>query len=157
MSQAVLIAVGIDWDEQRQILAAEMANRESRSAWREFLVGLKARGLMGVDWSSPTTMPAWSLRSAKSFQRPHGSAVEPAPAKAGVHFLRNALDHLPRKYADDCLQELRWLYDRRDLAEARPISPPGYPNAGPHRRAEASPRVTERAECRGQQHYPFLR
>src|SRR3546814_4667574 len=31
----------------------------------------------------------------------------------------NALDHLPRKADDDCLQELRWLYDRRNLAEAR--------------------------------------
>ena len=25
----------------------------------------------------------------------------------------------PRKVDDDCLQELRWIYDRRDLAEAR--------------------------------------
>jgi putative transposase len=37
----------------------------------------------------------------------------------GVHFLRNALDYVPRKVDDDCLQELRWLSDRRDLAEAR--------------------------------------
>jgi len=29
-----------------------------------------------------------------------------------VHFLRNAFDHLPRKRGDDCLQELRWLFDR---------------------------------------------
>jgi putative transposase len=36
-----------------------------------------------------------------------------------VHFLRNALDHLPRKADDDCLMELRWLYDRRNLEEAR--------------------------------------
>jgi len=36
-----------------------------------------------------------------------------------VHFLRNALDYLPRKGDDDCLTELRWLYDRRDLEEAR--------------------------------------
>ena len=36
-----------------------------------------------------------------------------------VHFLRNAVDHLPRKADDDCLTELRWLYDRRDLQEAR--------------------------------------
>ena len=36
-----------------------------------------------------------------------------------VHFLRNALDHLPRKIADDRLVELRWLYDRRDAEEAR--------------------------------------
>jgi Transposase, Mutator family len=36
-----------------------------------------------------------------------------------VHFLRNALDYVPRKVDDDCLPELRWLYARRDLAEAR--------------------------------------
>jgi putative transposase len=35
-----------------------------------------------------------------------------------VHFLRNALDYLPRKADDDCLQELRWIYDRRDVQEA---------------------------------------
>jgi transposase-like protein len=36
-----------------------------------------------------------------------------------VHFLRNALDHLPRKAHGDCLRELRWLYDRRTVEEAR--------------------------------------
>ena len=36
-----------------------------------------------------------------------------------VHFLRNALDYLPRKADDDCLQELRWMYERRDVEEAR--------------------------------------
>jgi len=36
-----------------------------------------------------------------------------------VHFLRNALDHLPRKADDDVLQELRWIYDRRDIQEAQ--------------------------------------
>ncbi len=36
-----------------------------------------------------------------------------------VHFLRNALDKLPRKADDDCLMELRWLYDRRNVEEAR--------------------------------------
>ena len=36
-----------------------------------------------------------------------------------VHFLRNALDYLPGKADDDCLQELRWIYDRRDAQEAR--------------------------------------
>jgi hypothetical protein len=32
VSQAVLIAIGIDWDGRRQVLAVEFANRESRSA-----------------------------------------------------------------------------------------------------------------------------
>jgi len=36
-----------------------------------------------------------------------------------VHFLRNALDQLPRKADDDCLMELRWLYDRHGISEAR--------------------------------------
>lgn len=36
-----------------------------------------------------------------------------------VHFLRNALDYLPCKTNDDCLLELRWLYDRRNVEKAR--------------------------------------
>ena len=44
---------------------------------------------------------------------------EAAWQRCYVHFLRNALDYLPRKADDDCLMELRWLYDRRDLAEVR--------------------------------------
>ncbi len=51
---------------------------------------------------------------------PAGEVVpEAAWQRCYVHFLRNALDHLPRKHGDDCLQELRWLYDRRDLTEAK--------------------------------------
>src|ERR1700746_1441110 len=50
VSQAVLIAIGIDWDGRRQVLAVELANRESRSSWRDFLVALKARGLNGVEF-----------------------------------------------------------------------------------------------------------
>ncbi len=49
-SQAVLIAIGIDWDGRRQVLAVELANRESRSSWRDFLLALKRRGLNGVEF-----------------------------------------------------------------------------------------------------------
>jgi putative transposase len=112
MSQAVLIAVGIDWDGRRQILAVEMANRESRSAWRDFLVGLKGRGLKGVELVVSDDHAG--LVAAIGEVIP-----EAAWQRCYVHFLRNALDHLPRKHGDDCLQELRWLYDRRDLAEAK--------------------------------------
>src|SRR3546814_2199984 len=44
-SQAVLIAIGIDWDGRRQILAVEMANRESATSWKDFLLRLRDRGL----------------------------------------------------------------------------------------------------------------
>jgi len=36
-----------------------------------------------------------------------------------VHFLRNALDYLPRRRDHDCLHELRWIYGRRDVGETR--------------------------------------
>jgi putative transposase len=49
MSQAVLIAIGVDWDGRRQILAVEMANRESRSSWKDFLLSLRRR-LNGVEF-----------------------------------------------------------------------------------------------------------
>src|SRR5882762_504121 len=111
-SQAVLIAIGIDWDGRRQVLAVELANRESRSSWRDFLLGLKARGLHGVEFV--VTDDHAGLRAAL-----REALAEAAYQRCYVHFLRNALDHVPRKIDDDCLQELRWLYDRRDLIEAR--------------------------------------
>src|SRR3954464_15501960 len=111
-SQAVLIAVGIDWDGRRQILGVEMANRESQSSWRTFLLGLRERGLSGVelvvaDDHAGLRAAIREVLTTAAFQRCY------------VHFLRNALDHLPRKADDDCLQELRWLYDRRSVEEAR--------------------------------------
>jgi len=40
-TRAVMIAIGINWDGRRSILAVELANRESTTSWREFLIGLK--------------------------------------------------------------------------------------------------------------------
>jgi putative transposase len=111
-SQAVLVAVGIDWDGRRQILAVELANRESRSSWKDFLLGLRERGLHGLEFVVADDHAG--LRAAIREVLP-----EAAFQRCYVHFLRNALDHLPRKADDDCLQELRWIYDRRELAEAR--------------------------------------
>jgi putative transposase len=112
MSQAVLIAIGIDWDGRRQILGVDMANRESGSSWKEFLLRLRTRGLHGVEFVVADDHAG--LRAAIR-EVLTGAAYQ----RCYVHFLRNALDHLPRKADDDCLQELRWLYDRRNLAEAR--------------------------------------
>lgn len=48
-SRAVLIALGIAQDGKRQVLAVEMAPRESANSWKAFLEGLKERGLRGVE------------------------------------------------------------------------------------------------------------
>ncbi|MCC2665670.1 MAG: transposase [Geminicoccaceae bacterium] len=111
-SQAVLLAIGIGWDGRRSMIAVELANRESRSSWRNFLLELRERGLTGVEFVVSDDHAG--LRQAIVEVLP-----EAAWQRCYVHFLRNALDYVPRKVDDDCLRELRWLYDRRDFAEAR--------------------------------------
>jgi putative transposase len=112
VSRAILVALGVDWEGRRQVLAVEYANRESQSSWREFLLQLKARGLNGVQFVVSDDHPG--LKAA---------IREVLPGvwwqRCYVHFLRNALDYLPRKADDDCLQELRWMYERRNVEEAR--------------------------------------
>jgi putative transposase len=111
-SQAVLIAIGIDWEGRRNVLAVELANRESASSWKEFLTALRERGLHGVQVAISDDHPG--LKRAIREVLP-----ESTWQRCYVHFLRNALDYLPRKADDDCLMELRWLYDRRNVEEAR--------------------------------------
>ncbi len=38
-SRAVLVAIRIDWEGRRQILEVELAERESTSSWKHFLLG----------------------------------------------------------------------------------------------------------------------
>ena len=111
-NRAIQIALGIDWEGRRQVLAVEYAHRESQSSWRDFLLRLKQRGLQGV------------LFVVSDDHEGLKSAIEQVLPQAWwqrcyVHFLRNALDYLPRKADDDCLQELRWMYERRNVEEAR--------------------------------------
>src|SRR5512143_3284436 len=108
-SRAVLIAIGIDRDGRRQVLGVELANRESR---RDFLLGLRARGLAGVEFVVADDHAG--LKAAIREVLP-----EAAYQRCYVRFLRNALDYVPRKVDDDCLRKLRRVYDRRELAEAR--------------------------------------
>ncbi|MBK6805011.1 MAG: IS256 family transposase [Betaproteobacteria bacterium] len=111
-SQAVLIAIGINWEGRRQVLAVELASRESTTSWKDFLRRLKERGLHGVEFVVSDDHDGLKRAVAELL-------TDAAWQRCYVHFLRNALDYLPRKGADDCLQELRWLYERRDLKEAQ--------------------------------------
>jgi len=111
-SRAVLIAIGINWEGRRCVLGVDLASRESLSSWRDFLLGLKQRGLRGVEF-------VVSDHHAGLRQAIQQILPEAVWQRCYVHFLRNALDHLPKRADDDCMKELRWLYDRRDLEEAR--------------------------------------
>jgi putative transposase len=111
-SQAVMIAIGVDWEGRRNVLAVELANRESQSSWKQFCLALKERGLQGVELVISDDHPGLRKAIAEVF-------TEAVWQRCYVHFLRNALDYLPRKADNDCMTELRWIYDRRSIEEAR--------------------------------------
>ena len=81
-------------------------------SWKDFLKRLKERGLTGVEFVVSDDHEGVKKAVSELLTRA-------AWQRCYVHFLRNALDYLPRKADDDCLQELRWIYDRRDLKEAQ--------------------------------------
>jgi transposase-like protein len=97
-SQAVLIAIGINWEGRRNILGVELASRESASSWKELLISLRQRSLHGVEFVVSDDHAG--LRRAIQEVLP-----ETVWQRCYVHFLRNALDYLPRKADDDCLQD----------------------------------------------------
>jgi putative transposase len=89
-----------------------LANRESATSWKELLLKLKKRGLREVVLAVSDDHPG--LKRAIAEVLP-----EACWQRCYVHFLRNTLDYLPRKADDDCLTELRWFYERRNVEEAR--------------------------------------
>ena len=89
-SRAVLVAIGINWDGRRSVLGVELANRESPTSWRDVLLGLNSRGLKGVEFVVSDDHPGLKRAIAEVIP-------EAVWQRCYVHFLRNALDHLPRK------------------------------------------------------------
>jgi len=139
------VALGVDWEGRRQILAVELANRESRSSWTDFLVGLKARGLHGVEYIVADDHAG--LRAAVREVLPDAWFQ-----RCYVHFLRSALDHLAREADDDCLQELRWIYDRRALSKVMSDLAAWLKKWSPR-----YPRLTEWAEENIEETFTFCR
>lgn len=112
VSQAVLIALGINSEGKKEVLGVELANRESASSWKDFLRRLKERGLRGVEFAVIDNHEGLKGAIAQIFP-------DALWQRCYVHFLRNAFDYLPRKGDHDCVQELRWIYERRNLNEAQ--------------------------------------
>jgi transposase-like protein len=98
-SQAVLVAIGINWDGRRCVLGVEMANRESQSSWRDFVVGLRQRGLRGVQ----LVISDDHLGLKKAIRE---ILPQAAWQRCYVHFLRNTLDYRKRP-VNTCSQPAR--------------------------------------------------
>lgn len=114
--------VGIDWDGRRQLLAVEMANRESRLAWKDFLVGMKAGGLRGVELVVSDDHAGLVAAIGEVIQ-------EAAWQRCYVHFLRKGLSGMrsticrastPMTACRSCAGSM--------TGAISPIPPRGWPN-----------------------------
>ena len=92
-STAVLLAVGINGEGQREILGLETAFGETEEAWRRFIRQLKARGLSGVEVA--TSDAHEGLRQALETAFP-GLIWQ----RCQAHFRRNILDRTPAALRD---------------------------------------------------------
>ena len=55
VARAVVVATGVTANGGREVLGIDVGDSEDGAFWTAFFKGLRARGLRGWPWSSPTT------------------------------------------------------------------------------------------------------
>lgn len=108
----VLVAMGVNAQGEKKILALEAGYRESYEAWKELFGQLKKRG---VKWIG--------LVISDGIQALHKALHEVFPRtltqRCWVHKMRNILDKVPPKMHDEIQEELRDIYYATSIGEAK--------------------------------------
>jgi len=110
---ALLVAVGVNEEGYREVLAVEPAGGERKEAWRNLLKGLMERGLRGVRLVISDDHP--SIRQAVMAELT-GARWQ----RCVVHFERNVLAHVPQSERKVVAEDLREVFavKRRSTAES---------------------------------------
>lgn len=113
-SKAVLIAIGINTNGQKEVLGFSLCDTEKELTWKEFIEGLKSRGLHGVD-----------IVISDSHQGLIKAITETLPGAAWqrcqVHLMRNVMDKTPKKYQYGLKAELNSMFQAVTIQEARTL------------------------------------
>ena len=97
-SVAVLVAIGVDAEGNRQVLGAEEGMKEDRESWRSFFRRLKERGLGGVRLVIGDKNIGLAESIAEHF--PHAKYQ-----RCMVHFQRNVMSAVPKKREREAAME----------------------------------------------------
>jgi len=102
-STALVIAVGVRQDGQREILGIAMGASETEAFWTEFLRSLTKRGLHGVrlvisDAHQGLKNAISTVFSDAQWQR------------CQVHFMRDIFSHVPKSAQDEVAAEMRTIF-----------------------------------------------
>jgi len=113
-SKALFIAVGINTTGHKEILGFEVYDSERTNTWKEFLEGLKSRGLRDVDIVISDAHAGLVEAIKECFA---GSSWQ----RCQAHFTRNIIDKCPKKYATGLATEIRDMFNTSTLEEARKL------------------------------------
>jgi transposase-like protein len=109
VSLAVIVAVGVNTDGRREVLGVATGASEAEPFWKAFLRSLADRGLRGVKLVVADDHKGLRSAAAKVFSASH--------QRCRVHWLRNALAHVPPKQRPAAVAMLKTIF-AQDTAEA---------------------------------------
>jgi putative transposase len=109
VSTAVIVAVGVNTDGRREILGVATGASEAEPFWKAFLRSLADRGLRGVRLVVADDHKGLRAAAAKVFSATH--------QRCRVHWLRNALAHVPPKQRPAAVAMLKTIF-AQDTVEA---------------------------------------
>jgi transposase-like protein len=112
VSMAVVIAIGVNGDGQREVPGLDVGPSEDGAFWLGFLRGLVARGLGGVQLVSSDAHRG--LKGAIQAVL-HGATWQ----RCRVHFVRNQLALVPKSAAEMVAATVRTVFAQPDAASAR--------------------------------------
>jgi putative transposase len=110
VSVAAIIAVAVNTDGRREIIGLGTGPSEAETFWTEFLRGLKARGLTGVKLVISDAHTG--LKAAI------GRVFEASWQRCRVHWMRNALAHVPRGQHTVVAAAIRQAFSQPDRDQA---------------------------------------
>lgn len=108
ISQGILIAMGINSEGMREILAVEIADTECETTWSDLFRDLKKRGLAGVELVTSDAHEGIKAAAERHFQ---GASWQ----RCQFHFIRNLLPLAAKGQKADLHSDLRAIFDSGDV------------------------------------------
>jgi transposase-like protein len=109
--KALVIAYGVHQSGRREVIGLDVGEAETEAFWREFLRGLRARGLQGV---------RLCISDAHQGLKTAIATVLGCPwQRCTVHFLRDMLGHVAKTQQPMIAAAIRGIFQATGLAEAR--------------------------------------
>ena len=131
VSKAVVVATGVTSEGRREILGLDVGDSEDEVFWREFLTGLKKRGLGGVKLVISDQHAGLVAAISRALQ---GVAHQ----RCRVHFIRNVLAHVAKGEGEMVAAVFRTIFAQPKLApmskqwdKVRDELAARYPKIGP--------------------------